>query len=581
MQSPNKSGRNHRLGAAFVKLAVGLAVVVGLVILAVAMGGRGESKGPAAAEIFPVVRSTFNIAAVANGELQARNQVEIRSKLEKQTSIVELVDEGARVKKGDVLIKLNVEELENQLQEEIARVEAAKSDMVVAQNNYEIQLKQNESELRKANLAVDLNRIEYEKWLHGDDVKRRQEIDLKIQRTIREEERLREKAERSRTLHERGFLSTDSLKQDETSHIEALANMETAQLERQVYEEYDRPKMIKQLTSDIQEAEAEVDRVVQSNSSNLASKEADLNNKRQQLKIREERHAKLKDQVAAGVVIAPNDGLVVYGTTLERSRWGGGGDDGLKIGQNVHSNQLLIALPDVREMVASVRVHETIAGRIRPGQPATVTVDAVPGRPFSGQVLSIGVLAESGGWRDPNLREYTVKIALDDTDAKSLLKPAMRCEAQIVLGAVDDALAVPIQAVFNEGATRFVYTSTGGRYEKTPVKVGRRSDTLVEIRAGLKEGQKVLLRQPTPGEVLSNEISKDALAALEAAAPEPARTGGPGGAPGGADGQRQRPQQVKPAGETPAPQAVPTSTTPAAENGAATTTTVAAPTANK
>lgn len=575
MQSPNNSRRNRRRGAAFIKLAIGLAVVVGLVVLGIALWGGKKQTGPAASEIFPVAKSTFNIAVVANGELQARNQVEIRSKLEKQTSIVELVDEGARVKKGDVLIKLNVEEIETQLQEEIAKVESAKSDLVVAQNDYEIQLKENESALRKAGLALDLARIEYEKWLHGDDVKKRQEIDLNIQQTVREEERLGEKAERSRSLHERGFLATDTLKQDETAHIEAMANMETAQLERQVYEDYERTKMIKQLTSDIEEAQAELDRVVQSNSSNLASKEADLNNKRQQFKIREERLAKLKEQSEAGTIIAPNDGLVVYGTTLERSRWGGGGDEGMKIGQQVYSNQLLIALPDVREMVASVRVHETIAGRIRPGQKANVRVDAVQGGTFSGEVLSISVLAESGGWRDPNLREYTVKIALDDSEAKSTLKPAMRCEAEIVLGAVDDALSVPIQAVFNEGPTRFVYTAVGGRYEKTPVKVGRRSETLVEIRAGLKEGQKVLLREPTPGEVLSNEISKEALAALEASSPEPAR-GGPEG-PGG-----PRPQQAPPAGEAVTPQAVPTSTptSPAPADGAAATT-AAAPTASK
>lgn len=557
MQSTNNNRRRRPLGAAILKLAIGLGALVGVVVLAMALWGGKSGSGPAAAEVFPVAKSTFNISVVANGELQARNQVEIRSKLEKQASIVQLVDEGSRVKQGDILIKLNIEEIENQYQEEVAKVEAAKSDLVVSQNNYEIQLKQNDSELRKANLALELARIEYEKWLNGDDVKKRQEIDLKIQRTIREEERLGEKAERSRALHERGFLSTDSLKIDETAHIEALANMETAQLERQVYEEYDRMKQIKTLTSDIEEKQAELDRTVQSNSSNLASKEADLNNKRQQLRLREERLAKLKEQIDAGVVIAPNDGLVVYGTTLERSRWGGGGDDGLKIGQTVHPNQLLIALPDVREMVASVRVHETIAGRIRPGQAATVKVDAVPGQSFSGQVLSIGVLAESGGWRDPNLREYTVKVVLDETEAKAMLKPAMRCEAEVVLGAVDDALSVPIQAVFNEGATRFVYTANGGRYEKTPVKVGRRSETLVEIRAGLHEGQKVLLRQPSPGEVISNEISKEALAALEAASPEPAR-GGPRPPDAGAAPSGPRPQQNTPAGEATQPAAVPT-----------------------
>ncbi len=559
-----------RTGAAFIKLAIGLAVIVGVVILSIALFGGGGPSGPAAAEIYPVAKSTFNISVVANGELQARNQVEIRSKLEKQSAIVELVEEGARVSKGDVLIKLNAEELQTQLQEEEAKVESAKSDLVVAQNSYEIQLKENESELRKANLKLELARIEYEKWLNGDDVKKRQELELAIDRTRREQVRLQEKFERSTSLHERGFLSTDSLKQDETAAIEAASKALTAKLESEVYEEYDRPKEIKQLTSNIEEAQAELDRVIQSNSSNLASKEADLNNKRQQLRIREERLAKLKEQVNNAIVFAPNDGLVVYGTTLERSRWGGN-DQGLQIGQNVHPNQLLIALPDIREMVATVRVHESIAGRIKPGQKATVKVDAVQGRSFTGEVLSIGVLAESGGWRDPNLREYTVKVVLDESEGKSLLKPAMRCEAEIVLGAVDDALAVPIQAVFNEGPIRYVFTSTGDRYEKTPVLVGRRSETLVEVRAGLKEGQKVLLRQPTPGEILSNEISKEAIAALQASmpgAPDGARRqGGPQSAPA------QKPSEPTPAQQVDQPKAVPT----AAQNSDGASVTAATP----
>lgn len=523
------TSRKVRKGAMLLKAIVAIAVLAGLTVAAAAMfrGGSSDEGGPG--EMFAVARTSFDISITANGELQAARQIELRSKLEKSASIVELVPEGTRVQKGDLLVRLNAEEIETQLQEERAKVESARSDLIAAENDYDIQLKENESALRQANLKLDLARIDHQKWLEGDDVKRRQEIALKIERAQREKVRLGEKVERSRLLHERGFLATDTLKIDETNYVEAVANLETATLEQQVYEEYERPKQIKTLTSAIEEAEGEIDRVVSKNASQLASREANRNNRREQLRIREERQVKLEEQLAAAEIVAPNDGLVVYGTTLESSRWGGGGDEGLKIGNDVRPNELLIALPDTSDMVAEVRVHESLAGRIKPGQKATVKIDAVQGRVFDGEVLSVGVLAISGGWRDPNLREYTVRIRLTADDAKSLLKPAMRCEANIVLGQVDDVLAVPIQAVFNEGRIRYVYTPDGDRYVQTPIRPGRRSEVFIEVLAGLDPGDRVLLRKPDVREVTPGGLSDERVAALGG--------GGPGGGPGGGEGR--------------------------------------------
>src|SRR5690606_15495340 len=230
---------------------------------------------------------------------------------------------------------------------------------------------------------------------------------------------------------------------------------------------YERPKMLKTLKSDIEQARAELERTERSNASNLASKQADLANRQRSLHIREERLAKQEDQLRKTKMFAPQSGLVVYATSLGERRgmmmFGGSGP--LQVGYTVRPNEQLIILPDTSGMVASVRVHESLAGRVRPGQAAQIKIDAAQGRVFRGTVSSIGILAESGGWRDPNLREYTVKIAMETTpDEAKMLKPAMRAEADIILGEVQDAVAVPIQAVFNDGPTRFVYVPQGGQF---------------------------------------------------------------------------------------------------------------------
>lgn len=498
----------RRAGATVLVIIAAVALVlIGVVAVAVTSGGD-KAAGPSP-DLFEVAIRDFDITVTASGELAARKQIEIRSQVEGSASIVELVQEGVRVSAGEVICRLSSESIETKLEEELLVLESARSDLIAAENAYEIQLNENDSALRQAELALELARIELRKWTEGDLVKSRQDNTLAIDKAERELSRLSEKFKRSQGLFERDFLSKDELERDEIAYIEAVANLEKAQLQQEVYETYEVPKQEKMLTSDIEEAEAELERTQRRNASQIASKEADLVNKRRQLKIREDRVAKLEAQLEATTIRAPNDGLVVYETSINSRPWDNDGP--LQIGQEVRHNELIIVLPNVDEMIASVRVHESLAGRIKPGQAATVRIDAVQNAVFRGTVENVSVLAESGGWRDPNLREYTVRLGLETVgEAAAMLKPAMRCEATITLGSVEDVIAAPIQAVFNEGRERFVYMPDGGKFRRQAVQVGRRSNQYVEIREGLEPGSRVLLREPSPGEIARAPQKPDA-----------------------------------------------------------------------
>jgi multidrug efflux pump subunit AcrA (membrane-fusion protein) len=532
------------------KVALGVVVVAAVGVGGVAVLGQSKRPSPArdgngTLEVHEVARTSFDITTAASGELEAKNQTELRNKLEgNQSTIVQIVEEGRFVKAGDLLIKLNDEEIKNKLTEAESQLESARAEEISAREDREIQVSQNDSSLRAARLKLELARLDLAQWLEGEVKQKRQENSLALERARRELTRLKDKYDQSIALERQGFLSKDELKRDELAWLEAVAALDKAVLAEQVYETYQYPKDEKTKQSAVEEALAELDRVEKKNTSELASKEASLANRRRQTALREENLQKLRTQLAACTITAPKDGLVVYGPTAEGGRSGGWfmrGDGPFGIGTQVWPNQLLIVLPDTSEMVATVKVHESVAGRVREGLPATVKVDALGGRAFRGTVQSIGVLAEqTTRWMDPNLREYTVKIALD-TAGEPGLKPSMRCDAEINLGRVDDALAVPIQAIFNEGMLRYVYTpaGAGGKYARRPVAIGRRSDRFAEVTAGLEAGERVLLRQPTPGEVLDRPFTEQELAAvglrlspegkIESAV---AMTGGPGGARG-------------------------------------------------
>jgi multidrug efflux pump subunit AcrA (membrane-fusion protein) len=147
------------------------------------------------------------------------------------------------------------------------------------------------------------------------------------------------------------------------------------------------------------------------------------------------------------------------------------------------------------------------------GQQATVKVDAIGGRALRGEVESVGILAEQGGWRDPNLREYTVKIKLIMEDGVAI-RPSMRCEAEIQMDRIESALAVPVQAVFTEGLVRYVHVPSGSKFTRRPVKIGRRSDRFAEILGGVHESERVLVRKPEAREVLGAPWVRDELVAV-------------------------------------------------------------------
>lgn len=553
------------VGAAALMVAVGVAVSMGSGPRPTTPAPAAKSiprSGPGSIELFEVSRSDFEITTTATGDLRARTQIEIRNSLESETTITEIIPEGTTVKKGDVLVKLNAESIQTRLEEESLELENARAALVEANEAYEIQLSENESAKRAANLKLALAELELRKWQEGELKSKEQELRHNLDRAVKDEARLREYYERSKLLQEKEFYSLDKLKQDQLALDQAVAAREKAALAQMIHENFEKPKDLKQKTSDVEEARAEVDRVVRQNASKLASKEADKKNKQQSLTIREQKFAKYQEQIEAATIRAPRDGLVVYASSLDNMRWGG--DEGpLQVGSKVWPNQTLIVLPDTSEMIAAVKVHESLAGRIRKGQPATVRIDAAGDKRFTGTVESVGILAEqTNRWMDPTLREYTVRVALDIPRELTVgadpapgggddappptghgLRPSMRCEAEIVLGKVADAVTVPIQAVYSEGLLRYVHVSdaSGTRFTRRPVLVGQRSDRFAEIRAGLSPGERVLLRKPNAGEIVDKTWDPQQLAAVGLelnSSGDIVPAGGAGGAGGAAAGRR-------------------------------------------
>ncbi len=485
----------------WVALAVVVVTLVALSINFFASPSQAETAAAAdgsSTEWFTVEPQSFRITVTESGDLDAASRLEIKSKVEGRPEIIYLVEEGSEVKKDQVLVRLDSDGLKTDIEEATLNTEKARADEVYARRGLEIQRSEAASSRAAAGVALALAELELAKWIKGDVPQRRRELALELQKAQRLVERTIRDYTISQQLYDKKFISLNDLEDSEIERLEANDGLLTAELALSVYDDYTYKTEEQKNRSAVDQAQSDLENEIAKAESEIARLEADLSSKTQTLAIREERLANLQRQLTASEIVAPEDGIVIYGTSVGRSRYR---NDPMAEGRQVRYNETILFLPDIRQMVANLSVAEAYEPLVKVGQTVRVTVDARPGEVFIGTIDRTTPLTESGGWLNPGQREFVARVLLP-AGAEAELKPAMRCTGEITVGQVEDSLAVPVQAVFTEGEHHFVHLSAANGYlREQSVTLGRASETLVEVTDGLTAGDRVLLRNPRPGEV--------------------------------------------------------------------------------
>ncbi|MCH2160371.1 MAG: HlyD family efflux transporter periplasmic adaptor subunit [Phycisphaerales bacterium] len=504
-------------------------LVVGWFFLSASDGASSENEGQ---ETYTVERGDFTITIPASGELNAVRQVEVRNKLEDRAIITKIVPEGSYVRKGEVLLQIADEDIRDRIKDAQDKVKTGESSVVAAEQTLEIRQSAMQSDLDRATLDIELSQLAVQAWEEGDLVSQRQSLDLAIKTAEIDLARLESRFEQSEALVEKGFLSMDEYELDRIALIRGDAKLKEAKLAKEVYEAYQIKQDRAKLKSTVEQNIAEKARVKQRHEAEIVTLKADTESAKFRLQTSKERLDDLLVDLEECTILAPSDGLVVYASSLEGSGgWRGNNDDSPpQTGTELRPNELVMILPDTSQMIANLKVGEALSGRVSPGQPVVVYSDAKPDTPISGSVERVSVLAQGGGWRDPNRRDYTVRVLLDAEPSMGL-KPSMRCRGEIKLEAVEAAISVPIQAVFRKGRAAYVHVPVTGGFAERQVQLGRASEMEVEITDGLDTGAVVLLRRPRPGEVVEVLPDVPAGGPPNSAGGPPAWTGKPSGGP--------------------------------------------------
>jgi HlyD family secretion protein len=147
----------------------------------------------------------------------------------------------------------------------------------------------------------------------------------------------------------------------------------------------------------------------------------------------------------------------------------------------------------IDDSVVELQVDETEIGKVKVGQPADVTLDALPDGNFKGKVSRISPKATVVS----NIAVFYVRVRLENPDR--VLRPGMSAEAEIISQQIDNAITVSKRAVETVRNRAYVQVldKDGITQERTRVRTGPDDGTNIVITSGLERGQTVVL--PTRG----------------------------------------------------------------------------------
>ncbi len=434
------------------------------------------------------------------------------------TTIISIVPEGTRVKKGDIICELDSSALKEQAKQQEIALTQAKAALKQAEENLEIQRAQNESDIAAAQLNLDLARLDLEKYLHGEYIQQRKEIEGEIKLAEEELARAREFYEFSKRIARKGYRSQNDLEADRIAVTKAEIALRVAQEKLNVLENYTKKRTIAELEANAAELVRELERVKRKASAALAQFEAEFEARKLTAEVEQAKYDRLLRQIEACTLRAPQDGEVVYANEAARRR--GSSEVLIEEGAAVRERQAIIKLPDVTAMKVDCRVHESRIGLVRTGLPVTVRVDAYPNEIFHGVVDSVSSVPMSGRWPNLDLKEYeTVVRITDPPEVVSKLRPGLTANLEILVEERSDVLQAPVQAVVEVGRKHVAYVLTPDGPERRDVLVGVSNDAMVEIRDGLAEGDEVILNPRTH---FADELADlaDQYGAKKSAAPD-------------------------------------------------------------
>ena len=171
----------------------------------------------------------------------------------------------------------------------------------------------------------------------------------------------------------------------------------------------------------------------------------------------------------------------------------------LRVGAEVDAGQTVATVFDVSDLLVAAEVDETDIALVKPGQKARVELDAFPQAAFGAKVRRVAVAPTSGQSAAGGVT-YQVDLALGEAEgtqageAEPVPRVGMTATAAIEVRRATGDLSVPGSALVGRAGGQAVFVVEGGKVRLRPVQVAADGEDRVAVASGLREGERVVSR---------------------------------------------------------------------------------------
>lgn len=482
-----------------------------LLITVIAINGlrvAGKSDTQVADQpTYTVRQGPLTISVTEAGAIRPREQIILKNEVEGQTVILYVIEEGKEVSKGDLLVELDVSKLEDLRVNQQIQVINGEATYINARENLEVVKSQAQADIDKAALDFEFARQDLEQYKDGEYPKQKKEETSKI--TLAEETLTNAKNtfDWSQKLFDEKYLSETELKKDELAWKKTRLDLELARDSMNLLQNFTYKRKMAELKSSLKQTEMALERITRKVAADIAQAAARLKASEAEFQQQKDKLSKIDLQIGKTKIYAPMDGTVIYASSTKMN-WRSS-EEPLDEGQIVRERQELIYLPTTASYNAEIKVHETSLKKIRVGLPVRISIDALPGRNFTGKIASIAPLPDATSmFMNPDLKVYASIIEIDGNGAD--LRNGMSCQAEIVVEHFDKATYVPVQAMIRVGGKSTIYVKEGQKFAARQVKIGLDNNRMIHVVEGLASGETVLLTPP----LAAGELRPETAAAV-------------------------------------------------------------------
>lgn len=391
-------------------------------------------------------RGDLRVTVTEKGTLESSNNVEVRSKVWGWKTVNWVIESGVEVKQGDLLVELDASEMEKKVDDARINYHNARADMITAESNVTVSEKSIDE-------YVKGTYVEERTTILGQKFDAEQEVtmaNLLYKSTLR--------------LAAKGLVEQIQVDGDRFKLESARQKLALVNTRLQALEDFKFTKQKEKLESDKRAADARLD---------AAKARVDLS------KTNVDQH---EEQLRFHTIVAPQDGMVIHPKAAAHRD-----APDVEEGANVHTNQVLLIMPDLTQMQVKLGIHESMIDRVNPGLVATVTVGDVT---LNGEVSEVAKVTKPATWYTGNVVKFDTIVALEP---HSGLKPGLSAEVEVVIAEYTNVLTIPVAAVVETGEQRHCWVKTSNGVRQRELTLGDSNEQFVIVESGLKAGDQVVL----------------------------------------------------------------------------------------